>query len=61
MNHYMLKSLDEFREKQARWADRVLASRFSDSYFFERDRYANAIECREALDWIAPPRGIACT
>ncbi len=47
MHHYMLKSLEEFCAKQAKWATRNLRARMSDDYFFERDRYANAEECRD--------------
>lgn len=50
LNHYMLKSLDEFREKQTRWAGRYEAFRVCDDYFFSRDAIANAAECHEALN-----------
>jgi hypothetical protein len=47
LHHYPLKSLQEYRMKQAKWADRAAASRVNDDYFFERDAYANAVECLE--------------
>lgn len=50
LHHYPLKSLEEFREKQARWADREAANRFVDSYFFDTDKLANAVVNTEAED-----------
>jgi hypothetical protein len=50
LHHYALKSLEEFRIKQAKWLDRSAAGRMSDGYFFGRDAYANLEECRDLMD-----------
>ena len=50
LHHYALKSLEEFRDKQARWADRAAAHRMSDGYFFGRDRHASVEVCRDLAD-----------
>lgn len=50
LHHYMLKSLEEFRQKQIKWVDRGIPGRLDDSYFLWRDGFANLIECREAID-----------
>ncbi len=58
LHHYPLKSLEEFRAKQAKWSDRRAAVRMNDAYFYNRDRYANEEECRdlaEPRDQAAPP------
>jgi FkbM family methyltransferase len=61
LHHYMLRSFEEFREKQAKWSERTAETRLSsDNYFIERETYANAVECRDALDWMqrsAAPAG----
>jgi glycosyltransferase involved in cell wall biosynthesis len=41
LNHYMLRSLAEFRQKQRKWHDRNEACRVSDEYFTNREVYAN--------------------
>ncbi len=41
LNHYMLKSREEFLWKRRRWADSDSQNRYSESYFRDRDTYAN--------------------
>ncbi|MCB8836129.1 glycosyltransferase family 2 protein [Aurantimonas sp. VKM B-3413] len=43
VNHYLLKSLEEFRWKQARWRGTTLESRYGDEFFFRRDAYSSAV------------------
>jgi hypothetical protein len=53
LHHYMLKSLEEFREKQRRGAiddqPDLVPPRFIDSYFTKRDPAANEVEDRTLL------------
>ena len=53
IHHYMLKSREEFRRKQARGAisDRGDYRRFDDAYFTARDAYANAVEDLTLAEW----------
>ena len=59
LHHYATRSLEEFRAKQARWADRAAARRMDDGYFFGRDGHASAEECRDLLElparYASPP------
>ena len=53
IHHYMLKSREEFRRKQARGAisDRDGYRRFDDAYFTARDAYANAVIDETLAEW----------
>ncbi len=55
INHYMLKSLEEFRRKQARGHERGMVDRYDETYFFHRDtnQWANAMICDD-LKYLAP-------
>lgn len=59
LHHYILKSLEEFREKQAKWADRSAISRISDDSFFNRNNNANAQECLEIAPRAPAPAKVA--
>lgn len=59
LHHYALKSLEEFRAKQAKWSDRLAAARMSDGYFFGRDGHCSLEECRELADLPLPQAGTA--
>jgi glycosyltransferase involved in cell wall biosynthesis len=48
LNHYMLKSREEFRAKQRRWADTDIASRYDEAYFTSRDSVATERDARLA-------------
>lgn len=43
LNHYIIKSLEEFRMKQARWRGTSLESRYNDEFFLKRDAYCNEV------------------
>jgi hypothetical protein len=45
LNHYMLKSLDEYRSKQRRWTHRYpeMRKRYNGKYFWDRDATCNEI------------------
>jgi hypothetical protein len=46
LNHYMLKSLEEFRAKQLRWFGTDIASRYDEAYFTSRDSDATQHDAR---------------
>jgi hypothetical protein len=43
LNHYILKSLQEFKDKKDRWMGTSIQTRYSDEYFKYRDSFANAV------------------
>lgn len=47
LHHYLLKSLAEFRVKQARWAGRSPGRIVDDNFFFSHDLFTNEDECKE--------------
>jgi glycosyltransferase involved in cell wall biosynthesis len=49
LNHYMLKSREEYRLKQRKWSSTGLASRYSEEYFTSRDQGANQMRQRPPL------------
>jgi hypothetical protein len=59
LNHYILKSLEEFKHKQSRWKGSSLESRYCESYFRERDSFANA-QLDDYLVHFTPQMEILC-
>lgn len=47
LHHYILKSREEFRRKQARWAGQDPSGRMNDDYFVGRDAAINANAVRD--------------
>jgi hypothetical protein len=43
LNHYMLKSREEYERKKQRWVGQDLGNRYTDEYFDQRDRTLNAV------------------
>jgi len=49
LNHYILKSREEFERKKLKWSGQDLSSRYTDEYFEVRDRAINAVRDERLL------------
>jgi Glycosyltransferase family 92 len=54
LNHYMLKSREEFDLKRARWRGTSLEDRYDEAYFAARDAFANSLEDRRLAKLFQP-------